>query len=68
VSGERHAVYRQVPEGFVAFVEEMTGASTQGVTLDEDRPIARRTSTVPRHRKKRRLSGSEDLSCPPRRH
>lgn len=31
------AVFRQVPEGFVAFVEELPGANTQGVTLDEAR-------------------------------
>lgn len=31
------AVYRQVPEGFVAFVEELPGANTQGATLVEAR-------------------------------
>ncbi|MBZ0113219.1 MAG: type II toxin-antitoxin system HicB family antitoxin [Thermoanaerobaculia bacterium] len=31
------AVYRQVLEGFVAFVEELPGANTQGATLDEAR-------------------------------
>ncbi len=32
------AVYVQVPEGgFVAFVEELPGANTQGATLDEAR-------------------------------
>ena len=31
------AVYRKVPEGFVAFVEELPGANTQGATLDEAR-------------------------------
>ncbi len=29
------AVYVQVPEGFIAFVEELPGANTQGATLDE---------------------------------
>jgi predicted RNase H-like HicB family nuclease len=29
------AVYVEVPEGFVAFVEELPGANTQGATLDE---------------------------------
>ncbi len=31
------AVFRQVPEGYIAFVEELPGANTQGATLDEAR-------------------------------
>ena len=31
------AVYLEVPEGFVAFVEELPGANTQGATLEEAR-------------------------------
>ena len=31
------AVFRKVPEGFIAFVEELPGANTQGATLDEAR-------------------------------
>lgn len=31
------AVYMQVPEGYVAFVEELPGANTQGDTLAEAR-------------------------------
>lgn len=31
------AVYMQVPEGYIAFVEELPGANTQGETLDEAR-------------------------------
>ena len=31
------AVYQQVPEGYIAFVEELPGANTQGDTLDEAR-------------------------------
>jgi predicted RNase H-like HicB family nuclease len=31
------AVYMQVPEGFIAFVEELPGANTQGDTLEEAR-------------------------------
>ena len=34
---ELTAVYRRVPEGYVAFVEELPGANTQGATLDEAR-------------------------------
>lgn len=31
------AVFQQVPEGFIAFVEELPGANTQGETMDEAR-------------------------------
>ncbi len=31
------AVYQKVPEGYIAFVEELPGANTQGATLDEAR-------------------------------
>jgi predicted RNase H-like HicB family nuclease len=31
------AVYMPVPEGFIAFVEELPGANTQGATLEEAR-------------------------------
>ena len=31
------AVFRQVPEGYIGFVEELPGANTQGATLAEAR-------------------------------
>jgi predicted RNase H-like HicB family nuclease len=31
------AVYMQVHEGYIAFVEELPGANTQGATLEEAR-------------------------------
>ena len=31
------AAYMKVPEGYVAFVEELPGANTQGETLEEAR-------------------------------
>lgn len=31
------AIYQKVPEGYIAFVEELPGANTQGQTLDEAR-------------------------------
>jgi predicted RNase H-like HicB family nuclease len=31
------AVFRRVPEGYAAFVEELPGANTQGATLEEAR-------------------------------
>ena len=34
---ELTAVFRQVPEGYIAFVEEVPGANTQGATLEEAR-------------------------------
>ena len=36
-----NAVYLKAPEGYVAFVEELPGANTQGVTLDEARENSR---------------------------
>ena len=34
---ELTAVYRRVPQGYIAFVEELPGANTQGETLEEAR-------------------------------
>lgn len=34
---ELTAVYMQVPEGYIAFIEELPGANTQGDTLEEAR-------------------------------
>jgi predicted RNase H-like HicB family nuclease len=31
------AVFERVPEGFIAYVEELPGANTQGATLDDAR-------------------------------
>jgi predicted RNase H-like HicB family nuclease len=31
------AVYQKVSEGYIAFVEELPGANTQGATLEEAR-------------------------------
>jgi predicted RNase H-like HicB family nuclease len=31
------AVFRRVAEGYIGFVEELPGANTQGVTLEETR-------------------------------
>ncbi len=31
------AVFQKVPEGYIAFVEELPGANTQAATLDEAR-------------------------------
>jgi predicted RNase H-like HicB family nuclease len=32
---ELTAVFRKVPEGYIAFIEELPGANTQGATLLE---------------------------------
>lgn len=34
---ELTAVFQKVPEGYIAFVEELPGANTQGSTLEEAR-------------------------------
>lgn len=34
---ELSAVFQQVPEGYIGFVEELPGANTQGATLEEAR-------------------------------
>ena len=31
------AVFQKVPEGYIGFVEELPGANTQGITLEETR-------------------------------
>jgi len=31
------AVFQQVPDGYIAFVEELPGANTQGATIEEAR-------------------------------
>jgi len=40
------AVFKQVPEGYVAWVEELPGANTQGATLDEARSNLREAVTM----------------------
>lgn len=37
MKAEFTAVFQKVPEGYVAFVEELPGANTQGNTLEEAR-------------------------------
>ncbi len=34
---ELTAVFRKVPEGYIAFTEELPGANTQGSTMEEAR-------------------------------
>jgi predicted RNase H-like HicB family nuclease len=34
---ELTAIFQQVPEGYIGFVEELAGANTQGSTLEEAR-------------------------------
>ncbi|MEM9352804.1 MAG: type II toxin-antitoxin system HicB family antitoxin [Planctomycetota bacterium] len=43
---ELTAVYMQVPEGYVAFVEELPGANTQGATLEEAKENLREAVTL----------------------
>ena len=37
MKAEFTAVYRKVPEGYIAFVQKLPGANTQGATLEEAR-------------------------------
>jgi predicted RNase H-like HicB family nuclease len=41
-----NAVYLKVPEGYIAFVEELPGANTQGETLDEARENLKEAVTL----------------------
>jgi len=34
---ELTAIFRKMPEGYIAFIEELPGANTQGGTLEEAR-------------------------------
>ena len=40
------AVFRQVPEGYIGFVEELPGANTQAETLDEARESLQEAVTL----------------------
>jgi predicted RNase H-like HicB family nuclease len=40
------AVFQKVPEGYIAFVEELPGANTQGATLHEARENLREAVTL----------------------
>ena len=46
MSVELTAVFQQVPEGFIAFVEELPGANSQGATLEEARSNLHETVTL----------------------
>jgi predicted RNase H-like HicB family nuclease len=43
---ELTAVFMPVPEGYIAFVEEIPGANTQGDTLEEARENLREAVTL----------------------
>ena len=40
------AVYMQVPEGYIAFIEELPGTNTQGNTIEEARQNLREAVTL----------------------
>ncbi len=40
------AVFRRVPQGYIAFVEELPGANTQGATLEEARANLKEAVTL----------------------
>ncbi|HEY0097432.1 MAG TPA: type II toxin-antitoxin system HicB family antitoxin [Pyrinomonadaceae bacterium] len=41
-----NAVYLKVPEGYVGFIEELPGVSTQGATLEEARQNLKEAVTI----------------------
>jgi predicted RNase H-like HicB family nuclease len=40
------AIFKKVPEGYIAFIEELSGANTQGATLDEARENLREAAEL----------------------
>jgi len=62
------AVYMEVPEGYIAFVEELPGANTQGGTLEEARANLRDAVELVletnRERAERSLSGHRVVKEP----
>lgn len=40
------AVFQEVPEGYIGFVEELPGANTQGATLEETRANLKEAITL----------------------
>ena len=46
MTAEFTAVFRRVPEGYIAFVEELPGANTQGATLEEARENLREAAQL----------------------
>jgi predicted RNase H-like HicB family nuclease len=59
MQNEFTAVFRKVPEGYIAFVEELPGANTQGDTLEEAR--ANLAETVRLVLEANRLLAEEEL-------
>lgn len=61
------AVFRRVPEGYIAFVEELPGANTQGGTLEEARANLQEAVALVLEANRilveRAPEGPEELSC-----
>src|SRR5437763_12027353 len=62
------AVFMQVPEGYIAFVEELPGANTQGDTLEEARENLREAVELVleanRELAEKSLSGQSGIGAP----
>jgi predicted RNase H-like HicB family nuclease len=60
------AVFRRVPEGYIAFVEELPGANTQAATLEEARENLREAVQLVieanRHLAEEELAGSDAIA------
>ena len=62
------AVYQQVPEGYIAFVEELPGANSQGASLAEARSNLREAVELviqaQRELSERELAGTDAIREP----
>lgn len=65
---EHTTVFQKVPEGYIAFVEELPGANTQGATLEEVRENLQEAISLVleanRMLAEERMEGSPDLREP----
>jgi len=55
------AVFRRVPEGYIGFVEELSGANTQGATLEEARLNLREAVTMVQEANRELAAGARCL-------
>ena len=57
------AVFQQVPEGYIGFVEELPGVNTQGDTLDEARTNLQEAVQLVLESNRARISGNGEKEC-----
>jgi predicted RNase H-like HicB family nuclease len=64
MTAEFTAVFRRVSEGYIAFVEELPGANTQGATLEEARENLREAVQLVLEANSREICRDLDISDP----